>query len=226
MGASALRRHTTLLSIAVAVLLLARVVEQNLLNAELKPERIFQAPFEEHASWNTTTSTATTHINARREYFNGPAENATLTSFGGKPKESFTVPDRQQDAKPPSKPLDQARFALIQKAKMLDLKWIEADDHNRSHNPHRGARDADGNFGYVPDPTTLRKNPPPFHFDNLTQACAVRDGNYKMLTKNVFVDKAHKEAERSGRKRDKIFCLVYTTEQGHDMIPFIRETWG
>jgi len=48
-----------------------------------------------------------------------------------------------------------------------------------------------------------------------------------MLHEKVVVDlDAHKAAEESGKKRDKIFCLVYTIESGHPKIPAIRETWG
>jgi len=61
----------------------------------------------------------------------------------------------------------------------------------------------------------------------LVKACEKHDNNYRMLTEKVYVDlEGHEAAEKSGKPRAKIFCLVYTTEKGHNRIPRIRETWG
>jgi hypothetical protein len=48
-----------------------------------------------------------------------------------------------------------------------------------------------------------------------------------MLTEKVVIDTAgEKAANESGKRRDTIFCLVYTISPNHDKIPLIRETWG
>jgi glycoprotein-N-acetylgalactosamine 3-beta-galactosyltransferase len=107
---------------------------------------------------------------------------------------------------------------------MIDVTWINVAG-NHTQDPHRGARDTNGIFGYVHDPTALRTNPPLFHYDNLTQGCAIRDADSKVLTEKILVDAAPELASER-RKRDKIFCTVYTTEDYHDRIPLIRQTWG
>ena len=54
-----------------------------------------------------------------------------------------------------------------------------------------------------------------------------RDNNYRMLTKQVFVDTDYDKSQNdSETKRDMIFCLLYTIESGHYKIPNILETWG
>jgi hypothetical protein len=111
-------------------------------------------------------------------------------------------------------------------AKPIDLKYVDMTDGFKKH-PHMGARDEKGNWGYVYDETTLRKNPPPFKFETLKDECSKRDDHYKMLTEKVFVDlAAHKAAETSGRKRDRLFCLVKTSQKGHVSIPYILQTWA
>ena len=117
---------------------------------------------------------------------------------------------------------------LYKKPKPIDISFVDVSDGHHDH-PHLGAMDVDGNLGYIHDATHLHKNPPPFGMpkDKLAKACAKRDNNYRMLTEKVYVDTAgDDEAEKSGKPRVKIFCLVYTTEGGHDRIPRIRETWG
>jgi len=146
-------------------------------------------------------------------------------------EEVFLIPERKEDdeqqaaekEKKLDPPLDPERLALLQKSKPVDIAYVNITD--RSDHPHKGAKDADGNWGYVHDPTALRKNPPPFTFPDLESACALRDNDYKMMTEQVSVVdvKAH-DAVR--RRRDKIFCLVYTIAESHDRIPYIRETWG
>ena len=130
--------------------------------------------------------------------------------------------------KKPSKPLCEECLEIIQRAKPVDLAYVDVSDGHREH-PHMGAKDEMGVLGYVHDATHLRQNPPAFNMpqDRLAKGCAKRDNNYRMLTEKVYVDTAeHEQAEKSGRRRDKIFCLVYTTEKGHSRIPRIRETWG
>lgn len=135
-------------------------------------------------------------------------------------------PNPHKDPRLPSKPIPQSRLDLLSTAKPIDLAYVDMTDGFKEF-PHKGAKDADGNWGYVHDETALRKNPPEFEFPNLERACARQDNHRKMLTEKVFVDlEAHEAAEKSGKKRDTIFCLVYTISTGHDRIPYIRETWG
>jgi hypothetical protein len=128
--------------------------------------------------------------------------------------------------KKPSRSIDPKRLEIIQKASSVNITFVSMIKEPIDF-PHKGARDENGQWGYVHDETALRKNPPLFNYPELKDACDKRDNNYKMLTEQVFVDfKADQEATKSGKPRAKIFCLVYTIESGHDRIPFIRETWG
>ncbi|GFH58376.1 hypothetical protein CTEN210_14852 [Chaetoceros tenuissimus] len=130
----------------------------------------------------------------------------------------------------PSKPLSETNKQIISTAKMVDLKYVDVTN-GHTEDPHRGAMDENGVFGYVHDATALRKNPPPFKFVKEQVNCDKNDGDKKMLTQKVSIDFAADQAanhiaETSGKPRAKIFCLVYTIEKFHDRIPAIRETWG
>jgi glycoprotein-N-acetylgalactosamine 3-beta-galactosyltransferase len=130
----------------------------------------------------------------------------------------------------PSKPLSEINQQIISTAKMVDLAYVDVTD-GQKEDPHRGAKDEEGNFGYVHDEKALRRNPPQFQYTDDQIQCENNDGNKRMLTQKVFVDiPAHEAAERnaetSGKPRAKIFCLVYTIDKFHDRIPAIRETWG
>lgn len=140
---------------------------------------------------------------------------------------SVAIPKREEPKKP-SKPLCEECLNIVQKARPISLDFVDASNGNREH-PHLGAKDALGNLGYVHDETHLHSHPPPFAMpkQDLAKACARRDNHYRMLTEKVHVDfQGEEEAEKSGKVRAKIFCLVYTTEKNHDRIPRIRETWG
>jgi hypothetical protein len=124
----------------------------------------------------------------------------------------------------PSRPLDKERRALISMAKAIVLKYVDMTDGLKKH-PHKGARDEKGNWEYVYDETTLRRNPPSFKFDRLKEECKKRDGDYRMLTEKVFVDlEAHDKAR--GRQRARLFCLVKTSTKDHASIPYILQTWA
>lgn len=128
----------------------------------------------------------------------------------------------------PSKPLRQTNLEIVQKAKPVDISFVDVSGGHKDH-PHKGAKDENGNWGYIHDETALHKNPPGFSFAKGQEepACSSRDNNWKMMTKRVKVETEYdKKQEASGARRDKIFCLVYTIEKGHDKIPNIRETWG
>jgi glycoprotein-N-acetylgalactosamine 3-beta-galactosyltransferase len=124
----------------------------------------------------------------------------------------------------PSKPLPISRRVLL--SKPVDITHVNVAK-NHSEHPHMGARDENKKFGYIHDETALRKNPPPFRFSTLRAACKIQDDHYQMLTKKVVVDlQRHEEADKSGRKRDKIICVAKTSEASHPLIPYVRETWG
>jgi hypothetical protein len=154
-------------------------------------------------------------------------------NFPDKPLEVPKVEEVQDEHLPgrieqrkPQKPLDEARLELIQKAQPVDIRYEDVTGGHQEH-PHKGARDANGNWGYVHDETALRKNPPKFDYPEIKQGCGNHDNHYKMLTEQVIVDlESHNAAQQSGKKRDKIFCLVYTIDSGHNRIPYIRQTWG
>jgi hypothetical protein len=128
----------------------------------------------------------------------------------------------------PKIPLRQENLEIVQKATPVDITFIPMDGGHTDH-PHMGAKDEEGNWGYVHDEKALRNNPPPFTLDEdyEREACSLRDNNFKMMTQRVAVDTEYERKQNeAGVKRDKIFCLVYTTESGHSRIPNIRETWG
>ncbi len=135
----------------------------------------------------------------------------------------------------PSIPLDSGRMAIISKASPVKLAYVDASGGHVAH-PHLGATDENGVYGYVHDETALHNNPPQFiikNEDERSRLCRNGDPNYEMLTKKVYVDlPSHEAAEKRAehglaqKKRVKIFCFVYTTEQNHDRIPAIHETWG
>jgi hypothetical protein len=139
------------------------------------------------------------------------------------------IPDlARNDKKKPSKPLRPENLKILSSAKPIDIAFLDVSGGHTEH-PHMGATDESGAYGYIHDETALRKNPPKLVFANeeLSKACTKKDDNYRMMSERVIVDLEYdKNMEDSGARRDKIFCLVYTTEEGHNKIPNIRETWG
>lgn len=120
------------------------------------------------------------------------------------------------------KPLRPTNLEIVRSATPIDLAYVDVAK-NHSEHPHCGARDAEGNWGYVHDETALLRSPPAF---STKQGCQEHDNNYIMLTKRVFVDKETHDA-RSNEERVKILCIIYSTDAGHtEKIPAIRETWG
>jgi hypothetical protein len=139
------------------------------------------------------------------------------------------IPNLAQNHKqPPKVPLRAENLDIVQKAKPIDISFLDVSGGHKDH-PHMGAKDVNGEWGYVHDERALHTNPPALTWPagQEEQACSARDNNFKMMTQRVVVDMDYdKEQEESGVKRDKIFCLVYTIESGHHKIPSIRETWG
>jgi len=145
---------------------------------------------------------------------------------GKEPEADALPPPREEQGKLPSKPLSTDRQDIVGKAQPIDISFEDASEGHKDH-PHMGATDANGVLGYILDETTLFRNPPAYKFDNLEVACKNKDSHYIMLTERVSVDIAsHAAADKTGKPRAKIFCLVYTIDKGHDNIPGIRETWG
>lgn len=156
-------------------------------------------------------------------------------THGGAVPEENAIPDKVHggavpdgNGEKPAKPLRPENLAMVQKPKKVDISFVDVSDDHKEH-PHMGAKDEEGVFGYVHDEKALRLNPPQFSYEgeNLKADCVKRDNTYRMLNEKVKLNvEGHKQAQESGKKRDKIFCLVYTIEKFHDRIPAIRETWG
>jgi len=136
----------------------------------------------------------------------------------------------------PSKPLRPLNLEIISRTHPIDLEFEDVTKGEREPaHPHRGAKDEDGNYGYVFDESALRNNPSPFQIVGEGEegdACVEKnDGNRKMLTEKVSVDfsahdAAEAEAKDSKKPRAKIMCIVYTIEKNHYRIPSIKQTWG
>ena len=89
------------------------------------------------------------------------------------------------------------------------------------------ALDAEGRSGYIYDEMTLRNNPPPLKYTEMKSGCDERDDHYRLMQETLVVETEYdKKMEERKKKRDKIFCLVYTIEKSHWKIPNILETWG
>ena len=140
------------------------------------------------------------------------------------------IPDPAQNhGKKPAVPLRAENLEIVQKATPVDISFVDISGGSKDH-PHMGAKDENGNWGYIHDETALHKNPPDLTWKEGAErkACVMRDNNFRMMNERVIVDMEYdkKMEESVGEKRDKIFCLVYTIESGHHKIPLIRETWG
>ena len=159
----------------------------------------------------------------------GGAKQAAMQKEGeGVDEDSIAIPERREEQKKPSKPLCDECRKIVEKAKPVDLAYVDMTGGHKDH-PHMGAKDVHGNYGFVHNATHLHDDPPSFNMpeESLIKACKRRDNNYRMLTEKVRVDfKGEKEAQHTREKRAKIFCLVYTIEKAHTEIPRIRETWG
>ena len=133
--------------------------------------------------------------------------------------------EARRDKKHPDKSLGPTNLQIVRNATPVDLAYVDVSG-NHERDPHRGARDEKGNWGYVHDETALRKHPPAFPTDRLEQDCKERDADQAMLTEKVFVDREAHDAKK-GTKRAKILCIIYAIDASHEKrIPAIRETWG
>lgn len=133
---------------------------------------------------------------------------------------------------------------IVQQAQPIDISFVRVrtksqqsivpGDNNEDNSviippphPHMGGRDEDGNWDYVADETNCRTNRQPFTTSdfNFIAGCKNHDSNFQMLTKQVTVNVEYDNLMKD-KPRPKLFCVVYTIEQSHDRIPFIRQTWG
>jgi hypothetical protein len=138
------------------------------------------------------------------------------------------VEDPPKEKIRPQEPLCAECLRIVQQAAPVPLAFVDASEGYVDH-PHLGAVDAQRRPGYVHDETALRRNPPPNSItpDALRALCLKRDNNYRMLHEKVVVDLEYdQKMVASGKRRDQIFCLVYTIDLFHEKIPAIRETWG
>ncbi|KAG7362007.1 hypothetical protein IV203_025673 [Nitzschia inconspicua] len=125
---------------------------------------------------------------------------------------------------------DQLKNVIVSHAKPINIEYVDVSDGNKEH-PHLGATDENGRIGYIHDETALRKNPPSLKIDDsqMNKFCKSRDEHFQMMHNRIVVDTDYdrRTMEESGiHKRDKLFCLVYTFDSAHPMIPYILETWG
>ena len=150
-------------------------------------------------------------------------EKAKKNDQGDEAAIEAIIPERREV----SSALRPVNVDIVSRAKPVDITFVDVSNGYKEH-PHMGAKDEDGNFGYIHDETALHKNPPAFNPppDELKMACMKRDNNYRMLTEKVKVDFKTYSETMAKQPPTKLFCLVYTTEKGHPAIPRIRETWG
>jgi hypothetical protein len=153
-----------------------------------------------------------------------PGEEAKNLQVPPTPKKDFKP---QDPPKKPTKPLCPECLEIVQKAKPVDITFVDVSNGHIDH-PHKGAVDANGNPGYIHNETALHLSPESFDDVDpmlLKQSCLKRDNTYNMLKEKVFLDLEY-DASMQGKPRPKIFCLVYTISPFHERVPNIRKTWG
>jgi hypothetical protein len=107
--------------------------------------------------------------------------------------------------------------------------------------PHKGARGPNGEWGYVHDPTIIRRKPWPFRVPPKEQLeiCAPRpsdDGQEGIgvivgaaaLGDFVLTHQVHVVSKKQNANKNslKIFCAIYTYPGNDPLTDAIRETWG
>ena len=144
-------------------------------------------------------------------------------------------PDTRQR---PSNHLCSECLKIVQRAKPMTLEYVDVTGGpNISTRTalHVGAKDGNGTFGYVHNETSLRRQPPIMNFtgNRLRQACLQHDDDFRMLQKIEVASNDELELQRLKlraasvqSKRERIFCMIYSTESGKERIQRIRETWG
>jgi hypothetical protein len=121
-----------------------------------------------------------------------------------------------------------SNLEIIRKATPLDIVFQNVAQ-DRTKDPHRGALDELGQWGYRPDPAALRNNPLDFNLTGnaLDEACKIRDSEYKMIHDKVSIDSSILGRKQVSDHHPKIICVVQTSGHRHwDRIPALRRTWG
>ena len=91
---------------------------------------------------------------------------------------------------------------------------------NHDRDPHRGARDENGAWGYKYDVTTLHRNPPILNLTALD--CNNTDYHAKALARI----RVNSESEKIGGECIKLLCAVYLMAESHSKVTALRETWA
>eukprot|EP00977_Amphora_coffeiformis_P002880 scaffold538_cov166-Amphora_coffeaeformis.AAC.22 len=91
---------------------------------------------------------------------------------------------------------------------------------NKYWNTPLGARDENGQWGYVHDPTSLKRHSHPLNMSltNCETPGPWYDGTRKALSK-VEISPGHPQTKR-------VLCMVYTHSNRHEQLRAIAETWG
>jgi len=150
-------------------------------------------------------------------------ESSSVLDVNARAHDSKDKADLKVDAK---QYLTEEQMKTVKSAKMQSIVYEDFSNGHKEH-PHMGAVDENGTWGYVHDASALHKNPPAFQPPADKSVACRKDDHYKMLTEKVKVDfEGHSAAERSAKRRVKVFCVAYTTEKNHDRINTLREAWG
>jgi hypothetical protein len=118
---------------------------------------------------------------------------------------------------------------IVERAEAIDLQFVDVSNGHVDH-PHMGALDESGTRGYVPDPTALRRKPPPFTVSGseLETICNTQDAESRMITEKVRVKNPEKRELPNNVGQDglKILCVITSISTTHHKIPIILQTWG
>lgn len=149
-----------------------------------------------------------------------PRQTIQESLFESLHKERFTCPKTNSKGEVDVQWTFVNTTSYTQPAHWLRLHSAIHGTCNQYWNSPLGAKNEKGEWGYVHDPTVLRKNPPPF--DDYKSNCQAEgewyDKTRKALAK-VEISSEHPRAK-------KIFCMVYTHSNRHDQLRSIAETWG
>eukprot|EP00977_Amphora_coffeiformis_P015324 scaffold4510_cov183-Amphora_coffeaeformis.AAC.9 len=151
-----------------------------------------------------------------------------------------------------SRSLRPENVAIVQQAPRVDLSFIDllsssSPRHDASYYAYTGARDEDGNSGYIHDEQHLRRVTATtlsqssnqqwsVSVQDLREQCAKRDDDeFRMLTEKVQVVHTNNSPKKIFRryptqqqqqKPTTILCVLYTMASQHHKLSAVRETWG
>ena len=97
---------------------------------------------------------------------------------------------------------------------------------NRAH-PHRGARDENGKFGYVPDLRPDRFQQSPDLEDKFRHACNLSSEEVEGVGGHEVIMKVREGVKEVGTlKKPRILCMVYTHSGSKSNLQAIVDTWA